>query len=430
MKTNMIFEGLATRRITRLKGILPTTILMAIMILVNINAFSQVSQLETDKGMQNSVASYNTDVRQAILLASQYPQTLTQLQQEKNQTQTAFQGLISDFSQKKQGWFYELTRFPELTHTLAIMPSGQSRDDIRKMLPNNDENLEKAAWRLYRFHHEDLQQADNLNQQAQDSFTKAIQSLDSPTQDAFKKLSQYPDVLVLLTDNIDLTTKLGQQYIADKDGFTNQLASLHDSLMVQNQAQMAAYKKELGNNPQAQQELNQAAKDFAKTNGYILPNGQVAYNNNYGYGYANPYSYWFGYPYWYGSALWYPSAYWGSFGLSYGFGGLGFSAFPAYGFSNWFYNGGYYMNYPYLYNHFGNYYRSAIINHPMNRYSNNGFMAGNRNYYGSYSGYNGGYNRGGVSYRPNYGGNGGFQNRGFGGGGGRSFGGGGGGRRR
>jgi hypothetical protein len=85
-------------------------------------------------------------------------------------------------------------------------------------------------------------------------------------------------------------------------------------LVVQNQAQLAAYKRELDKNPQAKQELNQAAKDFARSNGYILPNGQIAYGSGYGYGYANPYSYWFGYPYWYGSALWYPGAYWGSFG--------------------------------------------------------------------------------------------------------------------
>ncbi|MEA5401370.1 DUF3300 domain-containing protein [Arcicella sp. DC2W] len=319
MKTNMIFGGTATRRIAQLRWILPTSLLMAIILSININAFSQANQLETDKGMQNSVASYNADVRQAILLASLYPQTLSQLQQEKNQTQASFQGLISDFSQKKQGWFYELTRFPELAHTLATLPSGQSRDDIKKLLPNNDENLETAAWRLYRHHKDDLIEADKLNSQAQESFDKAIQNLDNSTQDAFRKLAQYPDVLALLTDNLDLTTKLGQQYLADKDGFTSQLASLHDSLAVQNQAQMAAYKKELANNPQAKQELNQAAQDFARSNGYILPNGQVAYGSNYNYGYANPYSYWFGYPYWYGSALWYPSAYWGSFGLSSGF---------------------------------------------------------------------------------------------------------------
>lgn len=418
MKTNMIFAGIATRRIAQLRWILPTSLLMAIVFSININAFSQTNQLETDKGMQNSVASYNSDVRQAILLASQFPQTLSQLQQEKNQTQASFQGLISDFSQKKQGWFYELTRFPDLAHTLATLPAGQSRDEIKKLLPNNDENLETAAWRLYRHHKDDLIEADKLNLQAQESFNKAIQNLDTPSQDAFKKLSQYPDVLALLTDNLDLTTKLGQQYIADKDGLTSQLASLHDSLMTQNQAQMAAYKKELENNPQAKQELNQAAQDFARSNGYILPNGQVGYNVNYGY--ANPYSYWFGYPYWYGSALWYPSAYWGSFGLSYGFGGFGFSAFPAYGFSNWFYNGGYYMNYPYLYNHFGNYYRNVIVRQP--RFVNNGMVAGSRNYYGAYRN-NGYYNRSTQNYRQS---NSSFQNRSYGGGNRSSFGGGGG----
>jgi hypothetical protein len=427
MKTNMIFRSFAINN--TIKNGWGLSILIAMMLLVN-TTFAQTNQLETDKGMQNSVAAYDGDVRQAILLASQHPQTLSTLQQAKNQTQASFRALINDFSEKKQGWFYELTRFPDLTHTLATMPEGKSREAIQQLLPSNgDENLEKAAWRLYRFHKEDLQQADALNQQAQDTFAKAIQPLDTPTQEAFNKLAKYPDIMVLLTDNLDLTTKLGQQYAADQEGVKTQLATLHDSLMIQNQAQLAAYKKELESNPQAKQELNQAAKDFARSNGYILPNGQVAYGNNYNYGYANPYSYWFGYPSWYGSPLWYPSAYWGSFGLSYGFGGFGFSAFPYWGFSNWFYNGGYYLNYPYLYNHFGNYYRIAMVNRPMMGYRDNGYNRVTRNQYNSFG--NGNYNRSNT-YRQSNGSYGGFQNRGgFSGGGGRSFGGsGGGGRRR
>lgn len=46
MKTNMIFGGTATRRIAQLHWILPTSLLMAIVLSININVFSQTNQLE------------------------------------------------------------------------------------------------------------------------------------------------------------------------------------------------------------------------------------------------------------------------------------------------------------------------------------------------------------------------------------------------
>jgi hypothetical protein len=69
--------------------------------------------------MQQTVASYDADVRESILTASQYPVVLVNIQNVHNQAQNSFQNVIKDFSQKKQGWFYELTRYPDLLHTLA-----------------------------------------------------------------------------------------------------------------------------------------------------------------------------------------------------------------------------------------------------------------------------------------------------------------------
>lgn len=420
MKTNKLFRGMeAFGAMSFRQSIVAFTAL--ILTLFQSNIFGQSNQLETLKGMQQTVASYDADVREAVLTASQCPVVLVNIQNVHNQAKNSFQNVIKDFSQKKQGWFYELTRYPDLLHTLATAPSGKSRDEIESLLPNKDENLATAAWKLYSHHEDDLDKVDQLYQQAEDSFKKTIQPLDPTAQSAFTTLAKYPDVMLFLNDNLDITQQLGKKYISDQNGLKNELAATHDSLVVQNQAQLAAYKRELDKNPQAKQELNQAAKDFARSNGYILPNGQIAYGSGYGYGYANPYSYWFGYPYWYGSALWYPGAYWGSFGMTYGFGGWGYGLFPAYGFSNWFFNGGYYMNYPNLYRHYGNYYRNVVAGRP-NYYRGNTFGGTMNNHFTASRGssFNGG-------SRPSYGGNygGGFRSGGFSGGG-RSFGGGGG----
>ncbi len=437
------------------------TVVLAFVLIVTSSrkGFGQSGQFETDKGIAASIAPYDSPVRQAILQASQYPQILTQMKQIQGNSEVAFQNMISDFRQKKQGWFYTLTRYPDLTHKLATLPDGQEKDNLYRLLPSQDPDLQEAAWKLYKHEKDDLVAVDNLNQNAQKEFNTSIQGLDASTQASFQKLAGLPDVLTLLTNNIDLTTKLGGQFKADPTTLNTQLAALHDSLNVQNQYEIAAFKKQLADNPQAQQELSQAAQDYAKANGYNLPN-QQSYNgnngnNNNGYYnnnnyYNNPYSYWFGYPSWYGSPLWYPNSFGYNSGFYMGLGGFGMYGFPSYGFSNWFFNGGYYNRYPRLYNTFGNYYHNNIGERRVIGSVNSGFMGVANNHFNQ----NGGtrlnymnsannYSRpAGQSYQGNgntthvnansyhtqsWGGNvGGFSggSRGFGGGGGGGHGGG------
>jgi hypothetical protein len=51
--------------------------------------------------------------------------------------------------------------------------------------------------------------------------------------------------MLFLNDNLDITQQLGKKYISDQNGLKTELAAQHDSLVVQNQAQLAAYKREL-----------------------------------------------------------------------------------------------------------------------------------------------------------------------------------------
>jgi hypothetical protein len=129
----------------------------------------------------------------------------------------------------------------------------------------------------------------------------------------------------------------------------------------------------MADDPKAQQELSQAAKDYANENGYDVPAQQYDEADNDSY-YADPYSYWFGYPGWYSSPLWYPGSFWFNTGLYFGVGGYGIWGMPGYGFSNWFFNGGHYNRYPNLYRQFGNYYRSNIAENRVMGSANHGFM--------------------------------------------------------
>ncbi len=338
----------------------------------------QSNQLETNKGIVASIAPYDAEVREAILKVSLHPSILGELQKSQEKTVAEFQKIIGGFNRKKQECFYTLTRYPDLTHTLAALPLKQSQDQVNQLLPNQDADLQQAAWKLYKHEKDYLVKIDNIKIAADQNFEACILPLDQESKVAFRKLAKMPDVLTLMTNNVELTTRLGEEYKNDPSRLNTHLSALHDSLNVQNQYEIDAFKRKLAEDPQAMKEYSDAAQAYAKQNGYNLPN-QKYYNNNpnyYGnaYAFGNPYSYWYGYPSWYSSPMWYP----GSFGFNSGFymgmSGFGFYGFPSYGFSNWFYNGGYYKTYPHLYGQFGNYYRNTIREHRVIGSVNHGFM--------------------------------------------------------
>ncbi len=336
-------------------------------------SFGQVSDLETDQGIDASIAPYNADVREAILQVSQYPQVLSQLQKDQIQTVESFHDIVGGFDRKKQEWFYTITRYPDLMHALATLPDKSDKGAVYQLLPNQDADLKEAAWQLYHSKKKDLIRLDNNNIAARQDFDKTIQSLGAPAEAAFQKLYNMPDVLTLLTNNIDLTTRLGEHYKGNPTALNDRLASIHDSLNVQDQYEIDAYKKQMAEDPKAQDELSQAAKDYAKDNGYDVPTQQYDDADNESY-YANPYSYWYGYPEWYSSPLWYPGSFWFDTGLYFGTGGFGIWGMPGYGFSNWFFGGGHYNQYPNLYRQFGNYYRNNIAENRVMGSNNRGFM--------------------------------------------------------
>lgn len=339
-------------------------VIIALLLLILFLALSglvdaQSNKLETDKGIAASIAAYDADVRLAILQASQYPQVLTQLQKSQTQTVKSFQRMISKFRRKKQEWFYTVTRYPNLIHRLASLPAKQTQDAVNKLLPSQDPELQEAAWRLYRNEKKNLVKLDNIRLAANREFERSVANLNAPAREAFHKLQAMPDVLTLLTDNIDLTTRLGAHYKSNPAQVISQLTALHDNLEVQNQHEATAFKKQMESDPQAMKELRQAASAYS---------GSAYYSNPYYY----PYSYWFGYPYWYTYLTWYPGMFWYSPGFYFGVGGL--YGFPSYGFSFWFYNGGYYTRYPHLYRQFGVYYRSNLTANRVSGTVNRGFM--------------------------------------------------------
>jgi hypothetical protein len=317
--------------------------------------------IATDQSLLKAIAPYDESVRNDILIAAQYPDVLAKLAAIREKSSAGFQQIIQHYPQKKQNWFYEVSRYPELMHKLATLPRKTSREAIDGMLANINPSpeLKEAAWKLYNNHHNDLLKADNLNEEASNSFQGMIALLNPDAQQAFKTLEEMPDVLSLLNDHSDLVTRLGERFKANPADVRNDLATIHDQIDAQNKEELAAYQDELKQNPQAMQELSQASQEYASQGGYSYPapTGDKVVN------YGSPYSYWFGYPYWYGSPMWYPGLYGYGSGFYFGMGGNPMVyAMPSLGFSRWFF-GGAYRYYPHLYHQYDHYYRTIAPRH-------------------------------------------------------------------
>lgn len=316
----------------------------------------------TEESLMKAISQYDGDVRSDILTATQYPDILQKTAEIRDRTSNAFRNTIQGYPQKKQNWFYEVSRYPDLMDRLASMPRRASRNEIEAELPQSaSPELKEAAWKLYDDHQQDLIKVASLNQDAVISFQNLIRPLGPVARNAFQTLEGMPDVLALLNDHIGLTTSLGERYSNDPANVNQQLADLRSQLNDQNRQDQDSYKNELAQDPDAAREMDEASREYASTGGSNFPEPPASNPVNY----INPYSYWFGYPSWYGYPMWYPGAYGYGSGIYLGLGMYSsFYGFPSLGFSRWFY-GGAYRRYPNLYRRYDYIYRDRIA---RNRY--------------------------------------------------------------
>ena len=332
-----------------------------------------------------AIATYPNEVRQAALWVAQHPQVLTQLAQQQLRSQQSFDNLIQHYGQNKKSWFYDVARFPGALHALAQLPrksKGQSKAIIQTLPVES----QRPVWKLFRHHHAELAKADSMNQQAEHLFDSLVTPLTMSTQRAFRQLLTLPDLLTLLTQQINATTRLSKAYQTDSVGIVQQLTSLHDRIRVQNQHELADYTRELGEDLMAQQELQLAGQAYAQTYGY--PSGlssNPASPDSSLYDNPNPYSFWFGYPSWYSVPLWYPSTSWYSTGYGYGPGGnLAVFGFPSPSFITWFFTRGF-RAYPHLCERFNAYYDRTTSRHRYWTTRDSGLLLATHRHFGSFN---------------------------------------------
>lgn len=349
-------------------------------------AWSQAASdtlFQDDHQMMTSIARYPKDLQLAILSVSQYPQVLVKLERIQSRSSQSFQDLISRYPRNEQENFYEISRYPDRLDRL-VGDGKKNALEIRPYLEDLPIDTRNHIMAVYDAHFDDLVRMNGMYQRSEAEMKLALTQFPEQVRSNFQKVVARPEAMSLLTENIDLTMNLGNEYQANPDQVIRQLDSLSGELASQDEKTLSAYRQEVENNPALQKEMINASDSFSATysNGsstppqQVDPSGQVPVVNNYYYSNYNynPYPYWFSYPYWYTTAIWYPRPYWYYTGFYYGAGGrVVVFGLPSPVYTSWFYRYGY-RRYPYLYTYCHPYYRQVerrVVVENRNNYRSN-----------------------------------------------------------
>lgn len=316
----------------------------------NVFAQSYADSLAKDEdAIVTAISAYSTEIRNAILNVSKYPQAIVKIERIQSRSSQAFQDLVEQYPKQDQEKIYSASRFPELLQHLS-QNKGMNKGQINYVMKDYPEEIQNQVFFLYDTHFDDLVKMNNLYQSSQMAFQKVLEDYPLSVKNDFQKVISMPDVMELLVNNIDLTMSLGENYKSNPYKVTKLLDSVSEVLSNQKSQDLARYKQDVDSNQALQNEMKKAASDYAKSTNqsdtYITNN---IYDNT-------PYPYWYGYPFWYSYPTWYPQPLYYQTGFYFGSNGnLFVVGLPSLGFSNWFFNYGY-RYYPNMYNHYRWYY--------------------------------------------------------------------------
>jgi len=322
---------------------------------------------EEERETVNALVLYPKEVRSTLMEASLYPELLVKIDRIQQFTSQHFQELLADYPQETQQLVWDLTRYPGLIPALTQEPKSEKKD-WSNLLKDFPEVIHSRAEEAYEKHFDLLSQIDSFNKSTDLAFKDLMAPYPPEVEVTFKELLEIPEVLSILTDNIQLTVLVGDIYKKDPQWVISKTDSMSLEVAKVNAKELENWKKELENDPQAMEELQASAEEFSEEYGYddMYYDYDVAEE---GYDEAEPevrvyhhyyhhYPYWFGYPSWYVYPRWRPYPVWWDWGFYYQPGRVTvIIGLPSFYFSNWyFHHPHHHHHYPHLSNHYVNHY--------------------------------------------------------------------------
>ncbi|MCU4156033.1 DUF3300 domain-containing protein [Carboxylicivirga sp. A043] len=320
--------------------------------------------IEEDSTLLNGLAGYDAPVRNDILIVAQHPEVLNRLKDQQEAAQQSFQNIIGDYDRDTQFGIYELSRYPDLIKELTIQGKLKKKE-IENIILSYPEDIHEAALKYGRKCYKALASIEHLNEKNQKGFDDLISKYDTDFQASIKRLIDTPEVLSTMAENIEFTRLAGSVYKQYPEDVDAKLEVLHNQIKAQKEQELADYQEELKEDPEAYQEMLNAAEQFAAEE---MSNKSITdpVTKEVEVVHVNHYSYWYGYPYWYSYPYWRPYPWYYHTGFYYGPRGVVFIGMPSYWYVGWHHR--YYPNrYPHLTYH---YYRHSY-RHPHSYYNFN-----------------------------------------------------------
>ena len=316
---------------------------------------------EEEQSAIQAIALYPHKERAAILEASTHPEILVRMENIRRNTEKQFKDKIMNLPEDDQRKIYNLVRYPDLVDTICKHQEKLSNKELTAMLQAYPEEIHEDAEHIHKKYFELLRDIQHLYKDADDAFQSMLTSYPESTRQAYGALLSLPGVVTILTEHISMTILLGDIYKSNPQQLIQELDSLNIIVAEQQANELSAWKTQLEEDPEATQEFEEAAQEFAQEQGY-----DDVYQEPAPHMYADPlyveyvwqpYPYWFGWPYWYAYPSWYPYPYWYHWGYYYGPGNVMFVVgMPSSFFIGWtFYDDHHFYHYP----HF----TDQVINH-------------------------------------------------------------------
>jgi hypothetical protein len=320
-----------------------------------------------------TIAALPDSVRPAALLACQKPELLVQAEALQKSTSEAFRKATDDYTKAEQQKLWDLARYPGLVNEIAG-GGKKSKDELEAIAAKYPAEIRPTIRSYGRKHFEVISTINSLHQNSEAEFSKILANYPEPVRKAFGQLVKRPDVLHTLANNMHMAVLLAEMQKAEPEKTRALLDEIRDEQARLNEKNIAEWKKGLEADPQARQEMEQAAKEFSNENDaqadaeediddiYKTADDKKTEKpaskkqvsepvvvTNY---YVQPYPYWFGYPWWYDYPFWYPYPYWYHTGFYWSPGGWVVVGFPSPYFMHWYL---YHPYHHYYYSHFTDY---------------------------------------------------------------------------
>ncbi len=324
---------------------------------------------EEDKEAIEALVLYPEETRDAILEATLHPELLIRLRALQNETMTKFDAVLNKYSQETQEMLWDLTRYPGLIRQMAAL-RRTDRQGLNRLLENYPEVIHKRATTAFDNYYDDLLAIEIIQNSSDATFEALLSNYHESTRNAYHALLKLPEVLTILTDNIDLVVLTGDLYRKNPALVRAKADSLH-LLVARQQAQdFSDWKESVEKNDAIRDDLLATSQEFAEAHEYEYDDLYCDYEDDIYYKpdqeakiiiheyYYYHYPYWFGYPRWYVYPRWRPYPYWWEWGFYVGPSRqIVVIHLPSYYFVNWyFYYPHHHYYYPRVTDHFVRYY--------------------------------------------------------------------------